>query len=91
MAPLLENRQHMVVVAHRLQIEQQWRIALYPQRRRGQQRAFNAMRHLIAQHPPRRTNRVPIRLFVVGDFVIQKALYPLRGLQRLQYTRLSGI
>ena len=83
MAMLLENSQHVIVVAHGLKIEEQWRKALYPQCRRGQQSAFHAMGYLIAQHSARRTKRIAIWLFVVCDLGIEEALDSLRCLERL--------
>jgi len=64
--------QDVIVVADRLQIDQQRWIAEHPQRRGGEHSALHAVRCAVAQHAPGRPARWPIRLFVVGNLVIQE-------------------
>ena len=90
-AMLPEDCQHVVVVAHRLEIEEQGRIALDAERRRAEESALEAMGHAITQHAARRTNRVAVRLLVVGDFGVEKSLDSLGGFERLENARLAGI
>ena len=63
---IAKNGQHMIVVAHRLEIQQQGRVAEHAQRGRAEERAFHAMRRAVAQHAARRTAGLAIALFVIG-------------------------
>ncbi len=68
----------MVIITHRFKIQQPGLMAGHPQRRRRQQCTLKAVRHAIAQHPPRRPQRVTIRLEVVSNGVVEELLNPLR-------------
>ncbi len=46
-----EQRHHVVEILHRLQVEQQRRLALDPQRAGGEHGALDAVRAALAQHP----------------------------------------
>ncbi len=86
-----ENGEHMVVVAigRGLQVEQQRRKPQFAQRRRGEQRAFHAMRRTVAQYAARRAARVAVRFFVVSE-VVEEALDLVRRIQPAEHSALGG-
>jgi len=84
----------VVVVAHRLQVEQQRLPSLHAQRRGAEQRGFHAMGKAVAQHTPRTAACRTALLFVIADIVIEKALDLLgrsQPAERAQFTSVESV
>ena len=75
----------MVVVAYRLEIQQQRRMAEHPESGRAEERAFHAVRRAVAQHAARRTAGVAVRLLVVGQVEIEEVLDLLGRAETAKY------
>jgi hypothetical protein len=73
---LAKDRDHVVGVVLGFKIEQQRRISVGAQRRRGKDGAFEAVRGLLGQHSPRRPRRIRK---VIGS-IVEKFLDAVRTL-----------
>jgi len=74
----------VIVIAHRLQVHQQRRVAVEAKRGRGQQRSLQAVSLALAQNPLRRPRRIP----VLVRQCIKKLLNAHRCLQRAQLAQI---
>ncbi len=79
-----KERDHMVVVVYRLEIEEERRLTVNPERARGDQRGFDAMRASLPQDFAHRQHRVAVGLEVRRDRVEERldflrCVQPLKG------------
>src|SRR5262249_110088 len=93
-AALAKKRQHMVVIANRFEIEQEWLESLNSQGCGAEQSALEALRHTIAQDAARAAAGRASQFLVVTHAVIEKALDLQRGSQpaeRLHFTAVESV
>ena len=90
-AVLLEDGEHVVVVAHGFEIEEQGRMALDSESGRGQERAFKAVADPVAQDAAGRADGFAVGFLVVGDVDIEEALDFVGSLEGLEDAQFTGI
>ena len=83
-----EQRDDVVVVAHRAHVEQQRRLAVHPERRRGEHRALDAVRAPRAQHLAHAVAGVAVGLEVLPQ-VVEEGLDLARAVQAPQHGELG--
>jgi len=78
--------QHVIVVAHSLEIHDKWSKAVHPQGRGGKESAFQAMRRAVLEHEAGR----PCGVGMVVGKVVQEALDAYGCLERAQGAQFRG-
>lgn len=81
------DREHMIVIADRLQIDNPGRVAEHAQRGRGEQGAFHAVGGAVVKHAAGRAAGV---LLMVGKVAIQEALDFPGGIEAPKNRQLGG-
>jgi len=83
-----EQRHHVVVVTLRAHVEEQRRLAVHPQRGRGEHRPLDAVRAARAQHLAHRAAGIAVGLEVLLQ-AEQKSLDLARGIEAAQHGELA--
>jgi putative transcriptional regulator len=85
----LKDSQYVVIVAHRLQVQEQRRMAQHAKSGRSEQRTFHTVGGAVAQGQPGRPAAGTVSLFVVGQVMVQKSLDLRGGIEAAKYGALG--
>src|SRR5262249_52389858 len=88
---LLEDRNHVVVIANCCQVDNQRLMPVHSKRCRSKEGALHAMGCGITYHTPRRTACLGLLLFVVADVIFEELLKLFRPRQLTKDIDLMGI